>query len=70
MGFDDFEPVVNFTTKCKHCGSVIPTGIVSISEHWNNCSGKGFKELLVKARMNKGQPLNETDLAELKHFLH
>jgi hypothetical protein len=50
MGFQDFVLWTNDPTipehhvRCKGCESIIPTGIVRIAEHWNNCTGKGFTE--------------------------
>lgn len=28
--------------KCNACGEVFPSGIVTLSRHWAECSGKGF----------------------------
>ena len=45
MGYDlvENEP---FKRKCCGCGEIVLTGIISLSEHWNNCVGKGQREAL------------------------
>ncbi len=40
MGFDTFERVRDFVYKCKTCGKEVPSGIVNISSHWAECTGK------------------------------
>lgn len=36
----------NNTWTCKKCGTVLPSGIVGISDHWTKCEGKIFHETL------------------------
>ena len=56
MGFDSFEKVRNFTYKCKTCSKEVPSGIVNISSHWTECTGKFFtEELMKKAEETKGR---------------
>lgn len=69
MGFDSFEDAGRFKVKCKTCGEVVPTGICSLSEHWNNCTGKGFKESLIERRTELGK-LTINDVEELMDKLN
>lgn len=56
MGFQDFvlwtdDPTISIHhARCKTCGEIIQTGIVRIAEHWNNCTGKGFLDALLKMK--------------------
>ncbi len=66
MGFGTFEKVRDFVYKCKTCGQEVPSGIVSISGHWSECTGKFFtQELMKKAEETKGK-LTPLDIAELQ----
>ena len=68
-GMDGFEPVdepmVSFRVRCKICREVFPSGIFNVVNHWDQCSGKGFTDLVVNYRKNKGSELNENDLLKL-----
>lgn len=71
MAFNDFvlwtdDPSIpKHHVKCIGCGSIIPTGIVRISEHWAGCTGKGFHDSLLKMREEKGSSLTEEDFKKL-----
>lgn len=65
MGLNDFELIGNFKVKCKTCGKVLPTGLISVSSHWVECTGKEFTKALIKER-GKGSPLNTMIIDDLK----
>ena len=50
-----FTLIGNFRARCDTCGKVLPTGMVSLSGHWNECAGKGMKEGLIKFFEDKKQ---------------
>lgn len=59
MGFQDFvlwkeDPTIpDHHVRCKGCGSIIPTGIVRIAEHWNDCTGKEFSDRVKGVTLEK-----------------
>ena len=40
MSLDTFERVGEYMFRCKTCGQEVPSGIINISSHWAECSGK------------------------------
>lgn len=69
MCFQDFEQIGQFTIRCTTCGTEMPTGIITASEHWTKCTGKEFYEA-VMAKTELGEQLTEIAIEELKkHFL-
>lgn len=50
---NDFELIGNNTVKCKTCGKEMPTGIIGISGHWVQCTGKEFHTALMKKAEKK-----------------
>jgi hypothetical protein len=45
---DNFKQIGRFTFKCTKCGEEVPSGIITISEHWCKCTGKDFYTALMK----------------------
>ena len=47
---------------CKECGSHVERGIVNVSTHWCNCSGKAFKQGLLGVMLETGKvTLNDVE---------
>lgn len=44
-----FTQAGKYLWKCDTRGTKVESGMVRIAEHWNNCTGKGFKEALMEA---------------------
>lgn len=40
------ESLEPHTARCNHCQKIIPTGILNISRHWSECSGKEVYEII------------------------
>lgn len=70
MCFQDFELLTDkeFTVRCKTCGEEMPTGIVNLSTHWSNCSGKGFHDAIMDLANKTGGKLTLTDVTELQNI--
>jgi hypothetical protein len=49
---------------CPECGHK-DSGIIDVSTHWVNCTGKKFHDNLIKER-EKGNPLTIEKIEELK----
>ncbi len=58
MGLDSFELFSDTHVKCKTCGAEVMRGIISISGHWVECTGK--KQFDAIQKINK-MPLNIDD---------
>lgn len=52
--------------RCNQCQKIIPTGIITISEHWVNCEGKGFSDALIASRNKKGAALLPEDIEKIR----
>ena len=63
--FNTFELIGDNTAKCNTCGRVIPTGIVNISGHWVQCTGKEFHITLMKMAEKKKTTIE--DIEELRN---
>ena len=50
---------------CKECGTRVERGIVNVSTHWCNCSGKEFKNALWKTMFDNGEVTTD-DVENLK----
>jgi len=70
MAFDSFETVCMGILRCKTCGEEIPSGVVSISRHWNACTGKDFSQAMIKMGREKNGKLTREDVRQLaeKHL--
>lgn len=63
----DFEKVADFKYKCKHCGEIIDSGIINISEHWVKCSGKEFYSALMD-KATKGLTIKDIEDLRERHL--
>ena len=66
MGFDTFEKAGDFLYKCKTCGKEVPSGIINLSGHWADCTGKSFTEGLMKKAEQTNGRLTLLDIEELQ----
>ena len=62
---NDFELIGNNTVKCKTCGKEMPTGIIGISGHWVQCTGKGFYKALMEKAVH--EDLTVEDIEKLQN---
>ena len=67
--FSSFELIGDHKVKCKTCGEEMPTGIITISNHWCNCTGKGFyNDLMEEAERKNGEvSLEFVEQLKIKH---
>lgn len=72
MGFQDFEKIEGrgFLRKCKFCGAEVPTGIISLSNHWVTCSGKDFYEAMLNERSIGVLDIDKIKELQNKHLNH
>jgi len=61
-----FEQIADHLFKCETCGKIVESGIVNISGHWAECSGKQFAEGLLELMINKGKVTTQ-DIEKLKN---
>ena len=62
---NDFELIGNNTVKCKTCGKEMLTGIIGISGHWVECTGKNFHTALMK--MAEKKKIKTEDIEKLQN---
>lgn len=75
---NDFEPmgpmpnhmIISGWLRCKTCNIMIPSGIVSMSNHWSQCSGKEFYDDLMNLFHNTNGNVTPEHIDELnkKHL--
>ena len=59
---DTFERIGEHLFRCKTCGAEVESGIINISGHWVNCSGKRQFDNIMKI---KDMPLAIDDKMDL-----
>ena len=64
----DFKLVGKNTVRCITCGKVMPTGIVTISSHWVECTGKEFHMALMKMAEKKKITIDDIEELQNKHL--
>ena len=47
-GMDSFGSIGEHLFRCKDCGAEVESGIINISGHWAECSGKSVVENVMK----------------------
>jgi len=62
MGLDTFERIGDYLYRCKTCGKEVESGIINISGHWAECTGKGLVENIKKI---DAMPLSVSDKMDL-----
>jgi hypothetical protein len=60
-----FKHVGNFMNVCETCGAKVPSGLMNIVNHWNECAGKGMTDALIKAREIKNAPITMEDVRRI-----
>lgn len=63
---NDFEKLDNGFFMCKTCGEQVPSGIVNISGHWVECTGKGFTDALMEQAEKTNGKLDIKDVEDLR----
>ncbi len=63
---DSFEKIGDKMYRCTTCGFELPSGIVGITKHWAECTGKDFTEGIMKLAAKTNGKLNESDVEQLR----